>query len=104
MSTGNGSPLLSSSISLRNQTLWFGQIKLYEDHILLTGWTWTGRVREKIPLSEIRKVETWSVPEGPNVIMHVNGSKLRGRIEDGIGLWHWKLKGGDTDIDVVARS
>jgi hypothetical protein len=84
--------------------LWFGHIALHKDRISLTGWTWSGRIHETVDLDEVRKVETWSVRKGPNVVVHTNGStRLRGRIETGIGLWHWTLK-NDTDIEVVARS
>lgn len=86
-------PLLSSSCSLPERTLWFGKIKLFDDHIFLTGWRWTGRYTRRFELDKLERVQWWSVPEGVNFMFHLeNGKRFPLRIEEGAGLWHWKLK------------
>jgi hypothetical protein len=84
---------LSSPFTLVNRTLWFGKIALYEDQIVLSGWSWTGYVKTTIPFDRIHFVAKWTVQEGPNVEIHRKGdAPILGRIEKGAGLWEQELR------------
>lgn len=52
-------PELSSPITLKNRTLWFGELKLHGNKVVVSGWTWTGPVQEEIPLSNVTEFHRW---------------------------------------------
>ncbi|MFB6098968.1 MAG: hypothetical protein ABEK84_07650 [Salinibacter sp.] len=81
--------LLESSLSLENRSLWFGNIQLYPDEVVISGWSWTGPVEERIPIDEIEMVEKWTVTEGLNFrLRSMNGrAPVFGRIEEGAKFW-----------------
>lgn len=93
-------PLLSSSVSLQHQSLWFGSIELYETHIRIAGWG-GGWYDQRIDLSNLSLVETWDRVHGPNMVLHTDDMQQPLRLEDGIMLWHWKMR--EQGIRVVAR-
>lgn len=94
---------LSAPVTLKGRSLWFGKIKLYEDELVISGWTWSGPTEETLPLPSITTFETWSVRDGTNFRLGIDGAApIRGRIEEGLGLWEVTL---DTDerVDVKRR-
>lgn len=93
-------PLLSSGVSLQDQSLWFGSIELYESHLRISGWG-RGRYDQRIDLTNLSLVETWDRVNGPNMVLHTDDVKLPLRIEDGIMLWHWKMR--EQGVRVVGR-
>ena len=96
-------PILSSSVTLENRTLWFGKIELHEDQVVISGWTWRGVSEERIPLGDITSFEKWSVQKGPNFRLHFGqGHSVFGRIEQGIGFWAQELRRGER-IKVTRR-
>jgi len=102
--SSNPLSILSSPFSLDNRTLWFGQIDLYENEVVISGWGWTGPVEERILLDDLRRVDKWSVRRGPNVVLHTtNGRKpIRGRIERGVKFWELRFK-EDERVELKMR-
>jgi hypothetical protein len=97
------SPILSSPVTLEAPNLWFGHIHLYEDEIVISGWTWTGPVDEAIPFSSVSGFEKWTVRKGQNFRLGRNGKpSIRGRIERGAELWASMLE-EDERIKVKRR-
>lgn len=89
MSTGDANPILTSDLSLEKRTLWFGTIALYEDHVSISGWRWSGPFRRDIPIGDLRLVERFTTRRGPNVVLHVrNGMSFKCRIHG--GAWYWE--------------
>lgn len=93
-------PLLSSGVSLEHQSLWFGSIELYETHVRIAGWG-DGWYERKIDLTNLSLVETWDRVHGPNMVLHTDDTEQPLRLEDGIMLWHWKMR--EHGVRVVAR-
>ena len=86
-------PVLSSPCKHMRRTLWFGQIELFDDHITLSGWCWTGRYERRIDLSDLQLTLWWAVGQGMNFKLQLESGKTYPlRITEGAGLWHWKLK------------
>lgn len=101
MST-NSSPLLESSVSLPDRTLFFGRAELYDTHIHISGWRWTSRYERRIDLRNLDRVETWSRASEVNMVLHVENEAAQSlRLEKGVMLWHWKLK--EFGVDVRGR-
>jgi len=94
---------LSSPITLKNRALWFGKIQLHDDRIVISGWTWTGPIEEKIQLSEITSLEKWSVTEGQNFrLSRDGGAPVQGRIEKGAELWALEFE-DDERVELKRR-
>lgn len=92
---------LSSPAALKDRSLWFGKIELYENDIVISGWTWSGPTVERIPISNLLLFETWAEREGTNFRLEIDGElPIRGRIETGVGLWEAKM---DTDERVTLK-
>lgn len=99
----NSTPILQTKATTVDSSLWFGRAALYPDRIVLTGWSWTGRVRRTFPLDQVDVIETWSHSEGANVRVHFDdGERQSLRLKESLGLWYWQLK--ELDVDVQARS
>lgn len=101
MAADESTAILTSSVSLPGQTLWFGRAKLYDDHIRVTGWHWTGRHEKRIRLDNLTRVDTWSRADGPNMVLRMNDAAEYLRLEKGIMLWYWKLK--ELGVEVMGR-
>lgn len=101
MSTVKNEPILSSSISLTGRTLWFGTAKLYNSHLSISGWGWTGRFEKDIPIGSIRLVEKWSVLKGPNLVIHLSDEVFHCRVK-GVGFWEREFD-RDERIDLKLR-
>ena len=97
----NSSPLLTTSVSLPNRTLWFGTAELYQTGLHISGWQWTGPYEKRIDLAALERVETRARAERPNVRVHTDDSVHSLHLETGVMLWHWKLK--ELGVDVVGR-
>jgi len=97
----NSTPLLSTDVSLPDQTLWFGQAELYDTFIYVSGWTWTGRYERRIEVNDIEQAETWSRSGGANLVLYIGNTREPLRLKTGIMLWHWKLK--DLGVEVIGR-
>jgi hypothetical protein len=95
----SSSPLAVSDASLPNQTLWFGKAELYETHIRIAGWNWSGRYEQRIDLEDVESAQTWSHSEGANLILQMKDSSQPLRLEKGVMLWHWKLKELNVKVD-----
>lgn len=84
---------LSSPLSLRGRTSWFGEIELHDEKIVISGWGWDGPFREEIPIQKITAFETWSHRGGTNFRLRIeNRASVRGKIKKGLGLWQTKLE------------
>lgn len=84
--------LFSHRCDLSTRTLWLGRALLYEDRVRIQGWTWDGRYRRTIPLERVREVEWRPVPEGVNLILHLDeGRSVPLSFPQGAGLWNAKL-------------
>lgn len=83
MTNQEGEPRFSASVSLDRRTLWFGTLTLHEDHLTISGWTWTGFSEWQIPINDIRHVVRWSSStKGPNFgIRRKSGPSLYCRVE-----------------------
>ncbi|MFB6229629.1 MAG: hypothetical protein ABEL04_00610 [Salinibacter sp.] len=101
MAADESTAILTSSVSLPGHTLWFGRAKLYDDHIRVTGWHWTGRHEKRIRLDNLTRVDTWSRADGPNMVLRMNDAAEYLRLEKGIMLWYWKLK--ELGVEVMGR-
>ena len=92
-------PTLSSSVTLKDQALWFGKIKLHEGELVISGWTWIGPTVRKIPLRSVAMFETWEERDGTNFRLKMDGaSPIRGRIKGGIGLWEAKMEADERVV------
>ena len=82
-------PDLQSALVLRRRALWLGTLELYEDHLAITGWQWTGSVWYPLPIEDIRAVEKRpTLPREPNfVIRPAERRDFYCRIEDGVFYW-----------------
>ena len=82
-------PKLSSNLALRRRTLWFGEMELYEDHLSISGWRWSGSVWRPIPITDIRRIEKWpATRRGANLVIRPAKERdLYCRIEEGIFYW-----------------
>lgn len=87
-------PVIDSDITLENRSLWWTSLTLYEDELVLSGWTWTGFQEERIPLGQVDLVEKWTVSLGPNIRVHTTDdrSAIFGRIHDGVKFWELALE------------
>lgn len=94
---------LSSPVTLKNRTLWFGEIELKAEEVLISGWTWSGPTEKTIPIRSITTFETWTKREGTNFRLRINGeAPIRGRIKKGLGLWEAKME-SDERVDLRRR-
>lgn len=83
---------LSSSVTLTDQSLWFGKMELHENAILISGWSWSGPTTKRIPLATLVLFETWSERDGTNFRLEIDGGPpIRGRIKERLGLWEVKM-------------
>ena len=82
-------PALRSALDLRRRTLWFGELKLYEDHLAIAGWSWTGSVWCPLPIEDIRQIEKWPAPPpAANVVIRsADRRDFYCRIEEGVFYW-----------------
>lgn len=87
-------PVLSSAVTLEDRSLWFGTLELYEEELVVSGWTWTGPMEERIAIDDIALVEKWTVTLGPNVRVHTTSDRdpLFGRIHKGAKFWELVLE------------
>lgn len=85
--------ILTSPITLRNRSIWFTEIELYREGIVISGWTWTGPVTERFPAGEIDLVEKWTVTLGPNFRLRPADRRQPafGRIHRGAKFWELAL-------------
>ena len=99
-----GEPVLSSSFTLEGRTLWFGTIELHQEEVVISGWTWTGPVTERIDIEEIKKVEKWTVTLGPNIRLYrANGKRpVFGRIHKEAKFWELAFEKDDR-FDLTLR-
>lgn len=95
--------ILSADVSLERRTLWFGSAELYEDILVVSGWTWTGSIEWTIPLESVQIVERWSVLKGPNFVFHTEEGALHCRIEGAAWNWEQALK-NEPGIELKMRS
>jgi hypothetical protein len=81
-------PKLRSDLVLRQRTLWLGEMELYEDHLSISGWRWTGSVHRPIRFENIQQVEKWAVPRGVNlVIRHQETQDFHCRVLEQVYFW-----------------
>lgn len=86
--------ILRSAITLRNRSLWFAEIELYREGIIISGWTWTGSGTVRFPAGEIELVEKWTVTLGPNFRLLPAGRRqpVFGRIHREAKFWELALE------------
>lgn len=87
-------PVIKSTIALKNRSLWWARLTLYEDELVLTGWTWTGPQEERIPIDGVDLVEKWTVTLGPNIRVHTADDRtpIFGRIHKGTKFWELAIE------------
>lgn len=75
----------SFDLTLENQTLWLGTLDLHDDHLSISGWSWTGPLQEDLPFDHIYLVERWPpTRNGPNfVIYRKQSSALHCKVDGG---------------------
>lgn len=75
------------------RSLWFGKAKLFDDGLVLSGWEWTGRYEQHIP---VRKIESarWYPREDYNLRLRMaDDSRRLLDLTKRAGVWYWELKG-----------
>ena len=75
----DSSPTLVSRFDFQNPSLLWGRVRLGPDGLSLTGWTWRGRFRRRIPFDRILHVDARADDE--LVLWLFDGEALRLRIE-----------------------
>ncbi|PSQ69241.1 MAG: hypothetical protein BRD26_06820 [Bacteroidetes bacterium QH_1_64_81] len=86
----SGEPVLSSSFTLEGRTLWFGTIELHQEEVVISGWTWTGPVTERIDIEEIK-------------LHRANGKRpVFGRIHKEAKFWELAFEKDDR-VDLTLR-
>lgn len=95
-------PILSSDFAPRRRSLWFGEIELYENHLAISGWAWTGYTRDAIPLEDVREVEKRVAYRGTNFVIRLEEDQdLYVRLVDGPFYWLKQFREDDrTDVTV----
>lgn len=84
---------LTSPLTLEDIVLWFGSIELYPDKIVISGWSWTGKTEQEIPIQNISTFEKWTNRKGPNFRIRINGEdSVYGRMEEGAELWALEME------------
>jgi len=81
-------PLLQSALALR-RPLWLGEIALYENHVSISGWRWSGSVWHPLPFQDIRRVEKWpATHRGTNLVIRpAEARDYYCRVEEGVFFW-----------------
>lgn len=97
-------PVLHSAMGLRRRTLWLGELELYDDHLAISGWKWTGSVWYPLPIEDIRRVEKRPAPPpGANVIIRPTDRRdFYCRIEEGVFYWVKEFR-DDERMDLEVR-
>lgn len=103
MNSDEEDPRLRSDVALRRRTLWLGEMELYDDHLSISGWRWTGSVWCPLPIQEIRQVEKWPAPEGM-VNLVLRPEEMRDfycRVEGGVFFWVKTFREDErTDVQI----
>lgn len=74
-------------------SLWRSRARLYPTHIELSGWTWTGRVVRRVPLSAIASVRWWGGKQDINLELTLaNGGLVALYLEESAGTWNYTLR------------
>lgn len=103
MTAADEAPVLHSPVSLRQRSLWLGELALYEDRLTISGWKWTGAVVHPVPIAEIRKVEKRrTLPRFSNfVIRPAEHRDFYCQIEDSVFYWVKEFRDDDRmDLEV----
>ncbi len=103
MNADEQEPILSSDLALRRRTLWLGEMELYDDHLSISGWRWSGSVWRPIPITDIRRVEKWPASWwGTNfVIRPAEERDFYCRVEEGIFYWVKEFRDDErTELEV----
>jgi hypothetical protein len=89
MTAEDRQPDLRSALALRRRTLWLGRLELYDDHLAIAGWTWTGAVWSPLPIEDIRRVEKRPThPRVSNLVIRPDGRRdFYCRVENGVFYW-----------------
>ncbi len=95
-------PILRSALALR-RTLWLGEIELYQDHLSISGWRWSGAVWRPIPIADIRRVEKWpATHRGHNFVIRPTETRdYYCRVEEGVFFWVKEFRDDDrTELTI----
>ena len=96
-------PVLSRPVvSHSGSTCWSAHLELYDKALVLSGWGWTGPIRERIALSDIEAIEKWTSTAGPNFRIHSDGraDPLELRVT---GAFFWERAFRDRGVTVKRR-
>jgi hypothetical protein len=74
--------LRSGRFTFQRPVLLWPRLHLYADRLELTGWRWSGRYRQSIPLVHILQVDT---TDGALVVWLMDGRALRLSVADPMG-------------------
>ena len=85
MPQASSSPRLVSRFAFRDPSLWWARAYLEAEHLVLTGWTWRGRYRRAILLSQILHVDARG--EDELVLWLLKGEGVRLRVPQAV---RWK--------------
>jgi len=103
MAADDRDPVLRSALGLRRRTLWFGKLKLYEDHLAIVGWDWTGSVWCPLPITDIRRIDAGPAPPpGANFVIRPRERRdFYCRIEKDVFYWVKELRNDErTEVEV----
>lgn len=84
--------VLSNRFTCAEPRVWLGRIKLFEDHVQLTGWQWAGRFEHRIPLQEIEEA-VWQPAQGVSdlVLYLADDTSLVLSLRRAAGLWKFEI-------------
>ncbi len=97
-SPSRSSRVLCSWFAFRDPALLFARATLEDDHLTLTGWTWRGRYRWRIPLRRILHVDARGDDE--LILWLFDGETLRLRMKHARA-WKARL---DTQMEEAPSS
>lgn len=70
----------------------YGTARLKLDRIVITGWTWRGRVERTIPLESVLNVDWWTLTnDGPNLEVSTNNGQRIAFWVKSPGVWRFKI-------------
>lgn len=98
-------PLLCSPCSIFGHSLWRSRARLYPTHIVLSGWSWTGRTERRIPLTAIAAVRWWGGKEDVNLELTLDDGRVVALyLTESAGTWNYTLRRLRANAEAPAPS
>jgi hypothetical protein len=71
----------------------YGRVRLNLDRIVVSGWTWRGRVERTVPLDAVDDVEWWTLTnDGPNLALLTNNGQRFAFWVKSPGVWRFQIQ------------